>query len=681
MTSRYCLPLALFLAACAVDNSAENADPEAEGQTAAELRAGEIPVNDSKVPPVVVKPGPVKPDPVKPPVFGGGESFASVEDVPLWLIELEVTTANVDDAGTDDPVSLRMRTRDGGTVDLDLGGDDRERGDTQRYIVNPWSVRSIRDIEQLEIYKSGDDGWAIASVALRVNGDSSPIFQRSFGSPMWLDNEGGHARSVVMSGAVLRAHPGWSLSGHAAMTQPPTQISGVLLERMIEGAMGDALREIPRVEFGTKYGRSYVEAQRKSANVTDVDLDLEDPNGIWSAIEIDTNFSITWGCVNGNLDFELSKFATPEMPANYTFATFPQGKFFRSVEDMLLRLRALTKNRPYHCTGAPAVQADGGISTNIVKNQITTLPVAMQQANLASTTDVFANDVYVPNIENVPVWSVHVETETANVSDANTDDEVDLSLTNNDDHYPLARNADNRKRGATERFLVTIPGIHRVRDIKRLDLRLPSGREDGWCVQRVALFVNDEPTPLFEQRFAQCKWVDTDGSSQTPLTISSSQLRADSRWSLGGRPNIWTPTPTQLIPSYLRSRLENPLLAMVGWLQGAAFEDCANLKCIQIERGSDRSVEVNMKWQRVLSWAPDSHYEVNFDLEFRCLDGRLKVDARNVLGRGTDSQSLPSFATFLNGFGDYFENMTLDHRCTDDPRVVDYGNTFLNIGP
>lgn len=35
------------------------------------------------------------------------------------------------------PSRMRMRTRDGGTVDLDLGGDDRERGATQRYIVNP----------------------------------------------------------------------------------------------------------------------------------------------------------------------------------------------------------------------------------------------------------------------------------------------------------------------------------------------------------------------------------------------------------------------------------------------------------------------------------------------------------------------------------------------------------------
>ncbi len=688
MSSRYTLGLALLLAACAVDNNngAGGADPEPEGQTGASaLRAGETPFDPGE-PPVVVKPGPVnpgpvKPGPVKPPIFGGGESFASVEDVPLWLIELEVTTANVDDAGSDDPVALRMRTRDGGTVDLDLGGDDRERGATQRYIVNPWSVRSIRDIEQLELYKSGDDGWAITSVALRVNGDSNPIFQRTFSSPMWLDNDDGHARNVVMGGAELRAHPGWSLSGHPAMVQPPTEISGLLLERMIEGAMGDALQEVPRVEFGSKYGRSYVEAARASANVTNVDLDLDDPNGIFRAIEIDTNFSITWGCVAGNLDFELSKFSMPEMPADFTFATFPQGKFFRSVEDMLLRLRALTKNRPYHCTVAPVVGTGGGIRTNIVQNAITNLPVAVQEA-VGSTTGTFANEVYIPpTIEDVPVWSVHVETETANVSDASTDDRVDLSLTDNADNYPLARNADNRERGVTERFLVTIPNIHRVRDIKRLDLRLPPHREDGWCVQRVALFVNDEPTPLFEQRFGQCKWVDTDGTSQTPLTISSSQLRADSRWSLSGRPNIWTPTPAQLIPSYLRSRLENPLLAMIGHYDGTVFEDCANLSCIQVERGSDRSVEVNLKYKHVRSFAADDHLELNFDLEFRCLDGRLEVDARNVVGRGTDTQPLSSFTTFLNGFGDYFENMTLDRRCTGDPRVVDYGATLLNVGP
>jgi PLAT/LH2 domain len=680
MSSRFCLGLTLFLAACAADNGGGSLDPEAEARNASALRGVDTSLGGTVDAPASLDPTSTKTGVIRPPIFGD-ETFASVEDVPLWLIELEVTTANVDDAGTDDPVSLRMRTRDGGTVDLDVGGDDRERGDTQRYIVNPWSVRSIRDIEQLELYKSGDDGWAVSKIALRVNGDANPIFQRTFSSPQWLDNEGGHARNVVFGGPELRAHPGWSLSGHPALIQPPASISGPLLERMIEGAVGDAMREVPRVEFGSEFGRGYVEAERASTNVTSVDLDLEDPNGMFSAIEIDTDFSITWGCVGGNLDFELSKFRTPGMPADYTFATFPQGKFFRSVEDMLLRLRALTKGRPYHCTAAPAVTADGGIVTNIVKTPIERLPVAVQ-GTVGATTGTLVDQVYLPpTIEDVPVWSIHVETETADVSDANTDDVVDLSLTDGNDYYALLRNADNRERGATERYLVTIPNIHRVRDIKRLDLRLPAHREDGWCVQRVALFVNDEPTPLFEQRFASCRWVDTDGTDQTPLTISSSQLRADSRWSLAGRPNIFTPTPTQLVPSYLRSRLENPLLAMIGNREGMQFENCTGLYCIQIERGSDRSVEVNLKYQQVVSWAADQHLELNFDLEFRCIDGKLKVDARNMLGRGTDTQPLPSFLEHMNGFGDYFENMTLDRRCTNDPRVVDYGNTFLYVGP
>lgn len=665
MATRYCLGLALLLTACAGGSPAQ--DESETGTGTSELRTVDgVLLNPSK-PGVVVK------TPTTKPPLGGvlTTDFASVEDVPLWLIELEVTTADVSDAGTDDTVTLRMKTRDGGSVDLDVGGDDRERGDTQRYIVNPWSVRSIRDIEQLELYKNGDDGWAIASLALRVNGDATPIFSHTFASPQWLDNDSGHARNVVFASSQLRAHPNWSASGHPALLQPPADISGDLLQRMIEGAMGDALQETPRIAFGTKYGPSYVEAERASDTVTNVDLDLEDPNGIFSAIELDTDFSITWSCVAGNIDFELSKFRTPEVDASYM--TFPQGRFYRSVEDMLLRLRALTKNRPYRCSTAPTVRADGGIQTHIEPRPTGNVWTVGQNV-LGSQAGVLATDLE-STIEDVPLWNVRVETETANVEDANTDDRVILSLTDNNDFYYLSRNADNRERGAVERFLVTIPNIHRVRDIKRLDLRLPPRDTDGWCVQRVALFVNDEPTPLFEQHFDQCRWVDSDEGDQTPLTIPSSELRADPRWSLAGRPNIWNPSPSQLIPSYLRSRLENPLLAMTG----KSFDDCANLSCIQIERGSDRSVEVNFKYKTVLDFASDDHMEVNFDLEFRCLDGRLKVDARNVLGRGTDIQPLLAFGTFLNGFGDYFENMTLIRHCTADARVIDYGTTLLNL--
>lgn len=94
---------------------------------------------------------------------------------------------------------------------------------------------------------------------------------------MRLDNDDGHARNVVNGGTELRAHRSWSPSGNPALVQPPSEISGRLLERMIEGAMGDALQEIPRVGLGSKFGRSYVEAERACADVTNVELDPEDP--------------------------------------------------------------------------------------------------------------------------------------------------------------------------------------------------------------------------------------------------------------------------------------------------------------------------------------------------------------------------------------------------------------------
>ena len=568
------------------------------------------------LPPRLPPPRPPRPPQPPPPP---SHDVSSIEDVPLWRIELLTKTANRDHANTDDRIRLRMKLRSGGTVDLDLQGDDRERGRIDSYSIDPWGVQRVRDIERIELYTDGSDGWCVEWIALRINGDISPIYEKTYSNCRWIDTDS--SSSVVIPSITLRAHSKWNLAQHPKALQPPTQIPRHTLERMIEGAVGDALGELRYIGWGSKFGRSHVEVSRGAAQTTEVDLDLDDDNGVFRAIEVDADFSINWSCRDGHIDFELSDLRT-EIEDGWV--TYHKARIMRRVEDMLLRLQRMTRGGRYRCQSAPVVRFDGGIVTGLKPQQSLSYQASRQfqrQAILwqASTAS---------SIEELPLWDLELETETGTVGDANTDDPLELRLDDSGERYRLEHVGDDRERGDVHRYHVVLPSLRRVSDITQLDLRLPLRRDDGWCVKRIALFANGDSTPIFERRFASCIWVDTDGTDQTPLTIDSATLRSDPRWQLDGHGSGMRYPASLLSPSMLKDRLEHVMGHTLSGL-GKTWEDCANRRCIHVDRGSGRAFAASLDYKHDIPWNGDHHYRIDFDLAFRCRGGSLEVSLRN----------------------------------------------------
>jgi hypothetical protein len=122
-------------------------------------------------------------------------------------LQVELTTGNVSDANTDDPVFVDISGR---RTWLDHNIDDRERGDSHRYDLT--LVGDTADIRLLTLGKTGSDGWCVADLKLLVNGHS--MFRQSFasrpGGCLWLDNSGGASLTYVVNTAALRAHPDWA---------------------------------------------------------------------------------------------------------------------------------------------------------------------------------------------------------------------------------------------------------------------------------------------------------------------------------------------------------------------------------------------------------------------------------------------------------------------------------------
>ncbi len=232
---------------------------------------------------------------------------ANINDVPVYRLQVAFTTANTNsDAGTDDRVFIQLNSTMRAYY-LDLSIDDRERNQTNVYDVVEPSVRFIRDIQQLNITKSGTDGWAITKVEVRVNGHK--IFEKTYSAtaPHIIDGNEGHQPVLNFTSSQLRNGGRWTYTSAPNIHVPPLQVSKADLISMVEGFLGNYMRYIPNetVNWGDKDGVNTlfgpaVEASFRNRQTLTFDLDLQvartGPNP-----ELDIDFDLVVSCTNGRV--------------------------------------------------------------------------------------------------------------------------------------------------------------------------------------------------------------------------------------------------------------------------------------------------------------------------------------------------------------------------------------------
>ena len=247
------------------------------------------------------------------------------DDVPVYRLQIIFSTANVKDAGTDDPVYVQLNP-DMPPYYLDYGIDDRERNKVNAYDIVEPTVRFVRDIKQLNITKVGNDGWAITKIEMKVNGYT--IFTKTY-TKHWIDGNDGDQPVLNFSSAELRNNGKWNYSAAPNIYIPPLTIPKKDLVSMVEGFVGNYIRYIPNedVQWGSKGGINTiwgdaVEASYRNSQTLTFDLDLQvaknGPNP-----ELDIDFDLVVTCSNGkvvlniqnakaNINF-LSKFNVAKM--------------------------------------------------------------------------------------------------------------------------------------------------------------------------------------------------------------------------------------------------------------------------------------------------------------------------------------------------------------------------------
>ncbi|CAN7769534.1 hypothetical protein LJR290_007451 [Variovorax sp. LjRoot290] len=141
------------------------------------------------------------------------------EQAPILRAQIRITTADVEDAGTDDSVLVSLN--EGNETWLDYGavqnlatattpstlwgGDDFERNSVYTYDLLLDGVSTAGDIKWLVLSKTGSDGLCVKSIELLINGHDTPAFSKDFGRCVSLDNEGSHERSIGIGFEELRS--------------------------------------------------------------------------------------------------------------------------------------------------------------------------------------------------------------------------------------------------------------------------------------------------------------------------------------------------------------------------------------------------------------------------------------------------------------------------------------------
>lgn len=221
------------------------------------------------------------------------------EDVAIYRIQLKVKTNTIKNADTDDPVWVQLNSTDDPFY-LNLGGNDREKGQTDIYDILSSNVNRIRDIKMIKMGISGNDGWNFREIELIVNGVG--IYKKVFSSAgQWIDSDNkSHPKTYTASTKTLRNYTNWnynSLTNH--IYKGPAMIPVSMIKSFVESAVGNSLFKVKEITWGHRSGREYVAVKRINEHTLRFDLDLTYKINNMPDPELDVDFDLVFSCDNG----------------------------------------------------------------------------------------------------------------------------------------------------------------------------------------------------------------------------------------------------------------------------------------------------------------------------------------------------------------------------------------------
>jgi hypothetical protein len=226
----------------------------------------------------------------------------------VFRAQLTIQTADVENAGTNDRVTVRLNSPpsifvpSGNITMVDYGRNDFQRGDRFTYDLELTALADLEDVTLLHLSKSGGDGWCLERLELSIN--NRRVFARDLARGddpcLWLDTGGERSTSLTVTHEELRSHADWM----AFVQTFPLAFDRDEIESRIEGTTGHFLAGNEDADWGDRLGRAWVEATKKTDEMVHIDLDLEaEVPGNNPSVDID--FDVTFRFTLRDDEFEL----------------------------------------------------------------------------------------------------------------------------------------------------------------------------------------------------------------------------------------------------------------------------------------------------------------------------------------------------------------------------------------
>lgn len=240
------------------------------------------------------------------------------------------------------------------------------------------------------------------------------------------------------------------------------------------------------------------------------------------------------------------------------------------------------------------------------------------------------------NVENMLVHRAKLRVETCDKKHAGTDDPVYVRLTNGNnraDQFYLDLPGDDRERNKVNNYDVILRDVVQVNDIQRMSIHKKG--TDGWCVDSIALYLNNSSTPVFRKTYASGHWIDGNDGHQPSVYFSRSTLRASSTWNTAGSQAGMCAAPTR----FSRGALENRIASLVGNSIATVSIELPLVDDIELYWGGkngDRHVEIKQVDDKTLKADLDLNLrkpffnrelDVDWEMWATCSDRSLKLSA------------------------------------------------------
>lgn len=284
--------------------------------------------------------------------------------------------------------------------------------------------------------------------------------------------------------------------------------------------------------------------------------------------------------------------------------------------------------------------------------------------------------------DNDPVWRVQVRLFTGGVSNAGTDDDISVSLNAQNRTY-LDHDHNDFEAGSQRIYDLSWRNVYRLADFG--DLVIRNHGDDGWCMEKIVLWVNGQSVLTYE--FGNgCQWLDTDPGYPATYRIPRSVVQRALRDRYNHRAAVDAVVANRIHLSQIDAMLTGKIGNLIGgsdpmyWRSSNGGGVQVRVKDANYPHNPTLGVHLNLKLE--LNNAKNPDVDVDFDVTFQCDGGFVATKITNMRQKISGAFGL---AGYVNDGGQQFYDMSLrwpfyGNSCPTVYQVID-GNLFLDPTP